>query len=97
MNTADIMDAGVTVVTKPVVNVRITSTITAFEKQSRFNRGISIAELKVRLKLALLLGFARPDLPNTLTIIVKLMPSSCVFDAQYYVLTLVVLICLFCD
>uniref|UniRef100_A0A3Q3WMV3 CAP-Gly domain-containing protein n=1 Tax=Mola mola TaxID=94237 RepID=A0A3Q3WMV3_MOLML len=45
------MDAGVTVVTKPVVNVRITSTITSFEKQSRFNRGISIAELKGKLEM----------------------------------------------
>lgn len=34
------------VVTNPTVNVRLTSTISSFEVQRRFNRGISIAELK---------------------------------------------------
>lgn len=42
------MDSGVTVITNPTVNVRLTSTISSFEAQRRFNRGASIAELKVR-------------------------------------------------
>lgn len=42
------MDSGVTVITNPTVNVRLTSTLSSFEVQRRFNRGISIAELKVR-------------------------------------------------
>lgn len=37
-----------TVVTKPFVNVRITSSISTFEVQRGFDRGITIAELKVR-------------------------------------------------
>nr|XP_046245333.1 tubulin-folding cofactor B [Scatophagus argus] len=45
------MDGGVTVVTNPTVNVRITSTLSSFEVQRRFNRGISIAELKGRLEM----------------------------------------------
>lgn len=47
----DIMDGGVTVVTNPIVNVNVTSTISTFEVKCRFNRGISIAELKVRFGL----------------------------------------------
>lgn len=39
-----------TVVTKPFVNVRITSSISAFEVQRGFDRGITIAELKVGLQ-----------------------------------------------
>lgn len=45
------MDGGVTVVTNPTVNVRMTSTISSFEVQRRFNRGISIAELKGKLEM----------------------------------------------
>ncbi|XP_070761838.1 tubulin-folding cofactor B [Enoplosus armatus] len=45
------MDGGVTVVTNPTVNVRLTSTISSFEVQRRFNRGISIAELKGKLEM----------------------------------------------
>nr|XP_020480186.1 tubulin-folding cofactor B [Monopterus albus] len=45
------MDGGVTVVTNPIVNVRLTSTISSFEAQRRFNRGISIAELKGKLEM----------------------------------------------
>lgn len=52
-----IMDSQVTVVTKPTVNVRLTSTISSFEVQGRFNRGISIAELKVRLNLPNIVHF----------------------------------------
>uniref|UniRef100_A0A3B4YC22 Tubulin folding cofactor B n=1 Tax=Seriola lalandi dorsalis TaxID=1841481 RepID=A0A3B4YC22_SERLL len=40
------MDGQVTIVTNPTVNVRLTSTIISFETQRRFNRGISVAELK---------------------------------------------------
>ncbi|KAJ4936084.1 hypothetical protein JOQ06_017608 [Pogonophryne albipinna] len=47
------MDGGVTVVTNPLVNVRLTSSISSFEVQRRFNRGISIAELKGKLEMVL--------------------------------------------
>lgn len=47
IHTISTMDGGVTVVTKPFVNVRITSSISAFEVQRGFDRGITIAELKV--------------------------------------------------
>ncbi|KAK9520908.1 hypothetical protein VZT92_020766 [Zoarces viviparus] len=42
---------GLTVVTNPTVNVRITNTISSFEMTRRFNRGISIAELKGKLEM----------------------------------------------
>lgn len=45
------MDGGVTVVTNPTVNVRLTSTISTFEHSRRFNRGISIAEFKGKLEM----------------------------------------------
>ncbi|XP_070686041.1 tubulin-folding cofactor B [Pempheris klunzingeri] len=45
------MDGGVVLVTNPTVNVRLTSTISSFEVQRRFNRGISIAELKGKLEM----------------------------------------------
>ncbi|XP_026184880.1 tubulin-folding cofactor B [Mastacembelus armatus] len=45
------MDGGMTVITNPIVNVRLTSTISSFEVQRRFNRGISIAELKGKLEM----------------------------------------------
>ncbi|XP_042271208.1 tubulin-folding cofactor B [Thunnus maccoyii] len=47
------MDGGVIVVTKPTVNVRLTSTISSFEVQRRFNRGISIADLKGKLEMVM--------------------------------------------
>lgn len=40
-----------TVVTKPFVNVRITSSISTFEVQRGFDRGITIAELKGKLEM----------------------------------------------
>ncbi|KAM9317605.1 tubulin-folding cofactor B [Pholidichthys leucotaenia] len=45
------MDSGVTVVTNPVVTVRLTSTISSFEVEKRFNRGMTIAELKGKLEM----------------------------------------------
>ncbi|KAF3692736.1 Tubulin-folding cofactor B Cytoskeleton-associated protein 1 [Channa argus] len=45
------MDSGVTIVTSPIVNVRLTSTISSFEVQRRFNKGISIGELKGKLEM----------------------------------------------
>ncbi|XP_033487893.1 tubulin-folding cofactor B [Epinephelus fuscoguttatus] len=45
------MDGGVTVVTNPIVSVRLTRTISSFEVPLRFNRGISIAELKRKLEM----------------------------------------------
>lgn len=40
-----------TVVTCPFVDVRLTSTISSFEVKRRFNRGITIAELKGKLEM----------------------------------------------
>ncbi|XP_056297774.1 tubulin-folding cofactor B [Pseudoliparis swirei] len=45
------MDGGMTVVSNPTVNVRLTNTISSFESMRRFNRGISIAELKGKLEM----------------------------------------------
>lgn len=45
------MDSGVTVVSDPVVTVRITSTICSFETEKKFMRGITIGEFKVRLPI----------------------------------------------
>ncbi|MBN3310373.1 tubulin-folding cofactor B [Amia ocellicauda] len=42
---------GVTVITNPTVAVRLTSTMSSFEVNRRFNRGITIAELKSRLEM----------------------------------------------
>ncbi|XP_059186720.1 tubulin-folding cofactor B [Centropristis striata] len=47
------MDGGVAIVTNPTVNVRLTSTLSSFEVQRRFNRGISIAELKGKLEMVM--------------------------------------------
>ncbi|XP_029373257.1 tubulin-folding cofactor B [Echeneis naucrates] len=41
----------VTIVTNPTVNVRLTSTIISFETKRRFNRGLSVAELKGKLEM----------------------------------------------
>lgn len=43
------MDSGLTVVSDPVVVIRITSTTCPFETEKRFMRSITIAEFKVRL------------------------------------------------
>lgn len=45
------MDGGVVVVTNPYVDVRLSSTISSFDAKRRFNRGISIAELKQKLEM----------------------------------------------
>lgn len=45
------MDSQVTVVTNPIVEVRITSTISSSDVLRRFNRGITIAELKGKLEM----------------------------------------------
>lgn len=45
------MDGGVVVVTNPYVDVRLSSTISSFDAKRRFNRGISIAELKKKLEM----------------------------------------------
>ncbi|TKS82141.1 Cytoskeleton-associated protein 1 Cytoskeleton-associated protein CKAPI Tubulin-specific chaperone [Collichthys lucidus] len=45
------MDSGLTVVTNPTVNVRLTSTISSFEVQRKLNRGITLANLKGRLEM----------------------------------------------
>ncbi|KAM6933509.1 tubulin-folding cofactor B [Xenentodon cancila] len=42
---------GVTVITKPVVSVRVTSSLSSFENLTRFNRGITVAELKGKLEM----------------------------------------------
>ncbi|XP_041669244.1 tubulin-folding cofactor B [Cheilinus undulatus] len=45
------MESEVTVVSCPVVDVRLTTTISSFEVKRRFNRGITIAELKGKLEM----------------------------------------------
>lgn len=40
-----------TVITNPIVNVRLTSTLSSFASKGRFNRGITIAELKGKLEM----------------------------------------------
>lgn len=45
------MDGGVTVVTNPTVAVRLTSTLSSFESNRRFSRGITIAEFKAKLEM----------------------------------------------
>ncbi|XP_048025362.1 tubulin-folding cofactor B [Megalobrama amblycephala] len=45
------MDGSVTVITNPTVSVRVTSTVSSFEVNRRFNRGITIAEFKSKLEL----------------------------------------------
>ncbi|KAI7802748.1 tubulin-folding cofactor B [Triplophysa rosa] len=45
------MEASVTVITNPTVSVRVTSTVSSFESNRRFNRGITIAEFKSKLEL----------------------------------------------
>ncbi|XP_076591684.1 tubulin-folding cofactor B [Chaetodon auriga] len=45
------MDGEVVVVTNPIVKVRLTTSISQFEIQRKFSKGISIAELKVKLEM----------------------------------------------
>ncbi|XP_055030616.2 tubulin-folding cofactor B [Misgurnus anguillicaudatus] len=45
------MEGSVTVITNPTVSVRVTSTLSSFEVNRRFNRGITIAEFKSKLEL----------------------------------------------
>ncbi|XP_036392584.1 tubulin-folding cofactor B [Megalops cyprinoides] len=45
------MDGGISVITNPTVSVRLTSTLSSFEVNRRFNRGITIAEFKSKLEL----------------------------------------------
>ncbi|XP_053090748.1 tubulin-folding cofactor B isoform X1 [Pangasianodon hypophthalmus] len=56
------MDECVTVVTNPVVSVRVTSTLSSFEVNRRFNRGITIAEFKSKLELVIGCPAASMDL-----------------------------------
>lgn len=45
------MDGGVTVISNPTVNVRITSTVSTFQSLKRFDRGTVIANLKGKLEM----------------------------------------------
>ncbi|XP_069562479.1 tubulin-folding cofactor B [Brachyistius frenatus] len=45
------MDSEVTIVTSPTVNVRLTSTLSSFEVNRRFARGITIIEMKSKLEM----------------------------------------------
>lgn len=45
------MDGGVTVVSNPTVDVRFTSNLSSFETKRKFNRGITIGELKSKLEM----------------------------------------------
>ncbi|KAG7470855.1 hypothetical protein MATL_G00118230 [Megalops atlanticus] len=45
------MDGGISVITNPTVSVRLTTTLSSFEVNRRFNRGITIAEFKSKLEL----------------------------------------------
>lgn len=40
---------GISVISNPTVDVRLTSTLSEFESNKRFNRGITIAEFKVNI------------------------------------------------
>ncbi|XP_028822345.1 tubulin-folding cofactor B-like, partial [Denticeps clupeoides] len=45
------MDGNVSIISSPVVAVRLTSTISSFESNRRFSRGITIAEFKSKLEI----------------------------------------------
>ncbi|XP_068601260.1 tubulin-folding cofactor B [Brachionichthys hirsutus] len=45
------MDGGLAVVTNPMVDVRLTSTLSSFVTKRRFNRGITVAELKGKMEM----------------------------------------------
>ncbi|KAJ8368992.1 hypothetical protein SKAU_G00090200 [Synaphobranchus kaupii] len=45
------MDGVVSVITNPTVSVRLTSTLSSFEANRRFNRGITVAEFKSKLEM----------------------------------------------
>ena len=42
------MDGGLTVITNPIVAVRLTSTLSSFEVNKKYSRGLCIADFKVR-------------------------------------------------
>ncbi|KAL6478628.1 hypothetical protein MHYP_G00120610 [Metynnis hypsauchen] len=56
------MDESVTVISNPTVSVRLTSTLSSFEVNRRFNRGITIAEFKSKLELVIGCPAASMDL-----------------------------------
>ncbi|NP_001187385.1 tubulin-folding cofactor B isoform X1 [Ictalurus punctatus] len=56
------MQECVTVITNPTVSVRVTSTLSSFDVDRRFNRGITIAELKCKLELIIGCPAASMDL-----------------------------------
>ncbi|KAK1785132.1 hypothetical protein P4O66_018550 [Electrophorus voltai] len=56
------MEECVTVVSSPTVSVRLTSTLSSFEVNRRFNRGITIAEFKSKLELVIGCPAASMDL-----------------------------------
>lgn len=51
-----------TVITNPTVSVRVTSTLSSFDVNRRFNRGITVAELKCKLELIIGCPAASMDL-----------------------------------
>ncbi|KAG7333037.1 hypothetical protein KOW79_003172 [Hemibagrus wyckioides] len=56
------MDGNVAVISNPTVSVRMTSTLSSFEVNRRFNRGITIAEFKSKLELVIGCPAASMDL-----------------------------------
>ncbi|XP_076846524.1 tubulin-folding cofactor B [Brachyhypopomus gauderio] len=56
------MEERVAVLTNPTVSVRITSTLSSFEVNRRFNRGITVAEFKSKLELVIGCPAASMDL-----------------------------------
>ncbi|KAF7218872.1 tubulin-folding cofactor B [Nothobranchius furzeri] len=56
------MDGGVTIVTNPSVDVRLTSSLSTFEVRRRFNRGITVAELKGKLEMIVGVSASSMDL-----------------------------------
>ncbi|XP_072551809.1 tubulin-folding cofactor B [Salminus brasiliensis] len=56
------MDDSVKVVSNPTVSVRLTSTLSSFEVNRRFNRGITVAEFKSKLELVIGCPAASMDL-----------------------------------
>lgn len=80
-----IMDSGLTVVTNPTVNVRLTSTISSFEVQQKLNRGITLANLKVRLILPYVIYYTTPDLHLILRCILCFQRSNHIFTLFFLI------------